>query len=222
MSDILDALKEKYSEEIGLSFTLFEVLSFLIYLMAVYTVMSASDSGVWGSILYKSVGDLLLSDGAVMAKVRVVDFLCAGALTLLTTAAYRKISGIVYRYLATLKNMEDYVERIKGRYHVDAMGGAAMRIYIANVANEQKHEHMKRITLANGVGLISLVLVISSVLGLANPNVADFAIFGSGILLLCLMQWAVFTKYTAQVIPRLVLERLARNENVEFGDELEQ
>lgn len=221
MSDILDVLKEKYSEEVGLSFTFFEVLSFLVYLIAAYTVMCTSGSGVWELILYKSVGDLLTSEEAIITKVRVMDFLSSGALTLLTISAYRKVSGISYRFLASLKNMEDYVEEIKGKYQVESMGGAAMRIYIANTANKQKNEHMKRITLANGVGLLSLVLIFSSLLGLANPNIADFAIFGSGLLLLCFMQWAVFAKYTAQVIPRLVLERMARNENVKFGDEMQ-
>lgn len=221
MSDILEVLKEKYSEEVGLSFTFFEVLAFLVYVIVVYTVTCSSDTGVWDSILYKSVGDLLLSEGAIITKVRVMDFLYSGALTLLTISAYRKVSAVSYRYLASLKNMEDYVEKIKAKYQVENMGGAAMRIYIANEASEQKNEHMKRITLTNGVGLLSLVLVISSVLGLMNPNNADFAILGSGMLLLCFMQWTVFKKYTAQVIPRLVLERLARNENVKFGDEIQ-
>lgn len=162
MSDIFDVLKEKYSEEVGLTFTFFEVLAFLVYLIAVYTVTCTSDSGVWESILYKSVGDLLLSDEAILTKVRVLDFLYSGALTLLTISAYRKISRASYTFLASLKNMEDYVEKIKAKYPVESMGGPAMRIYIANAANEQKNEHMKRITLANGVGLLSLVLIISS------------------------------------------------------------
>ena len=221
MADILDVLKEKYSEEVGLSFTFFEVLTFLVYLGAVYTVTRSSDSGVWGSILYKSVGDLLLSDQAILTKVRVLDFLYSGALTLLTISAYRKISRESYTLLASLKNMEHFVEKIRSKYPADSMGGPAMRIYIANAANEQKTEHMKRITLANGIGLLSLVLIISSLLGLVTPNIADFSILGSGVLLLCFMQWTVFAKYTAQVIPRLVLERLARNENVQFGDEMQ-
>lgn len=221
MSDILDVLKEKYSEEVGLSFTFFEVLAFLAYLIAVYTVACTSDSGVWGSVLYKSIGDLLLSDEAILSKVRVLDFLCSGALTLITISVYRKISSVSYTFFASLKNMEDYVEKIKSKYPVESMGGPAMRIYIASAAKEQKNSHMKRITLANGVGLLSLVLIVSSLLGLTTPNIADFAILGSGVLLLCFMQWSVFAKYTAQVIPRLVLERLARNENVQFGDEIQ-
>ncbi|WP_027390726.1 hypothetical protein [Chrysiogenes arsenatis] len=221
MSDIFDVLKEKYSEEVGLSFTFFEALAFLVYLIAIHALMCTGDGGVWGSILYKSVGDLLLSDEATLTKIRVLDFLCSGALTLLTISAYRKISRASYTFLASLKNMEDYVKKINSKYPVESMGGPAMRIYIANAANEQKNEHMKRITLVNGVGLLSLVLIISSLLGLATPNIADFAILGSGILLLCFMQWIVFAKYAAQVIPRLVLERLARNEKVQFGDEIQ-
>lgn len=221
MSDMLDVLKEKYSEEVGLSFTLFEVLSFLVYLISSHTIMSTSGSGVWELILYKSVDDLLIAEEAIITKVRIMDFLCSGALTFLTISVYRKVSGMSYKYLASLKNMADYVEEIKGKYQVESMGGAAIRIYIANTANKQKNEHMKRITLANGVGLLSLVLIFSSLLGLVNPNIADFAILGSGLLLLCFVQWAVFAKYTAQIIPRLVLERMARNENVKFGDELQ-
>jgi len=221
MSDILDMLKEKYLEEVGLSFTFFEALIFLVYLIAVYTVTCSGDTGVWESILYKSVSDLLISDDAIIFKVRVLDFLYSGALTLLTISVYRKVSGASYRYLASLKNMDDYVERIKAKYQVKDMGGSAMRIYIANEANEQKKEHMKRITLANGIGLLSLVLVISSLLGLLDPNRTDFVILCSGIVLLCIMQWFIFAKYTAQVIPRLVLERVARNESVRFGDEMQ-
>lgn len=221
MSDILDVLKEKYSEEVGLSFTFFEALIFLVYLIAVYTAACAGDSGVWGSVLSKSLGDLLFSDEAIIFKVRVLDFLFSGALTLLTISVYRKISGASYRYLSSLRNMDDYVDRIKAKYQEKDMGGPAMRIYIANEANEQKKEYMKRITLANGIGLLSLVLVVSSLLGLVNPNITDFVILCSGIASLCIMQWNIFAKYTAQVIPRLVLERVARNESVRFGDEMQ-
>ena len=74
MSEMLNAIKEKYSEEVGLSFTFFEALTFIVYLVVSYVIFCEEPSGVWGSVLTKSVEDILLADGSILAKARIADF----------------------------------------------------------------------------------------------------------------------------------------------------
>lgn len=219
MSDFLDLAKEKYSEEVGISFTFFQLLIFLLYLIVSYVVSNTNSAGAWNLILFKSIDDLFFDDKSIIYSARVVDFFASGLLTAITIFGYRKISNISYEYLSTLKNMEKYVENLKAKYDVNNMGGQAMRIYIANTAKEQKQEYMKNITTMNGMGLVLLAIVFSSIIGMLKPNLTDFIILVGGLAFSLFVQWFVFARYTSQVVPRLVLERMARGEDMQFGDE---
>lgn len=218
---MLDAIKEKYSEEVGLSFTFFEALTFLVYLVVSYVVFCEGANGVWGSVLIKSVDDVLLADSSIVINARVADFLISGILTYTTIFAYKKLSNSIYGYLATLRDMDEYVERVKQKYKNQTRGGQAMRLYIANTAKEQKQISLKKLTAIKGVGLVAMAIVVSSLIGLLKPNMTDFIILIGALVVVLIVQWSAFATYTSQVVPRLVLERLALDEDVKFGEELQ-
>jgi hypothetical protein len=222
MSNILDTLKEKYFEEVGLSFTFFEMLTFLMYVIVSYIFFCEPEAGIWNSLLFKSIDDILLSEGSVISKVRIADLLCSGLMTLSTIAGYKRFSGASYECLSTVKDMDEYVKKLREKYDIEKLGGQAMRIYIANAAKEQKQEYMKKIAIANGVGLISLVMAVSALIGFRALNRTDSGVLIVSLIVLFFMQWTVFAKYTSQVAPRLVLERMARGEDVKFGEEMQQ
>lgn len=221
MSEMLNAIKEKYSDEVGLSFTFFEALTFLVYLVVSYVVFCEESGGVWGSVLAKSVDDVLLADGSILAKARVADFLISGILTYVTIFSYKRIANLSYGYLAALKNMEEYVDRIKRKYKSESFGGQAMRLYIANTAKEQKQIHLKKLASIKGFGLVALAIAFSSLIGLLTPNLTDLLVLIGALIAVLIVQWTAFATYTSQVVPRLVLERLARDEDVRFGEELQ-
>lgn len=221
MSEMLNAIKEKYSEEVGLSFTFFEALTFIVYLVVSYVIFCEEPGGVWGSVLTKSVEDILLADGSILAKARIADFLISGVLVYATIYAYKKLENLSYGYLATLRNMEEYVDRLKRKYKSESFGGQAMRLYIANTAKEQKQIHLKKLTSIKGFGLVAIAIAFSSLIGLLTPNLTDFLVLIGAVVVVLIVQWSAFATYTTQVVPRLVLERLARNEDVRFGEELQ-
>lgn len=220
MFEMLDAIKEKYSDEVGLSFTFFETLTFFVYLVVSYVVFCEESGGVWGSVLTKSVDDVLLAGGSILSKARIADFLISGILTYVTIFAYKRIANLSYGYLATLKNMEEYVDRIKRKYKSESFSGQAMRLYIANTAKEQKQIHLKKLTSIKGFGLVALAIAFSSLIGLLTPNLTDLLVLIGALIVVFIVQWTAFATYTSQVVPRLVLERLARDEDVRFGEEL--
>jgi hypothetical protein len=221
MSDILDSIKQKYSEEIGWSFSFFEGISFLLYLVCTYEVLNEVGSGIWKQILMKSASSIFISEESILSNARILDYLISALLTILTVYGYRKIRSYVYEYLCSLKNLKTYVDKLKQQYTGSASDNQAMRIYIANEAKQQKDIHMKRITVINGFGLVFLSMVVSSVIGTLALEWVDFCILIISLTGVLFIQWQVFTIYTAQVVPRLVLERVARGDSVEFGDELQ-
>ena len=222
MSDILESIKAKYSEEVGWSFNFFEGASFLIFLVASYEILNESGTGVWEIILMKSASSIFSGDGSVLANARILDYLISFLLTIVAVSGYRKIRNYAYVFLSSLKGIEGYVDRLKLQYSNNDLKNQAMRIYIANEAKEQKNSYMRRLTAINGFGLIFLSISISSVVGILSPNWVDFGMIIAGVIGLIFVQWQVFTLYAAQVVPRLVLERMARGESVEFGDELQK
>ena len=138
-----------------------------------------------------------------------------------TIYAYKKLENLSYGYLATLRNMEEYVDRLKRKYKSESFGGQAMRLYIANTAKEQKQIHLKKLTSIKGFGLVAIAIAFSSLIGLLTPNLTDFLVLIGAVVVVLIVQWSAFATYTTQVVPRLVLERLARNEDVRFGEELQ-
>lgn len=220
MSDLLESIKQKYSEEVGWSFNFFEGATFMIYLVAAYEILCGSGIGFWKTILTKSVSSIFSGDDSILASARVIDYFIAAGVTIISVYLYRKIRFYSYGYLSSLKNLKAYVDRLKEQYSKNNMSSQAMRIYIANEAKEQKQLHMKKITTINGFGLISLGVVVSSIAGLSMFNLVDLLMLIVGVTGTLFVQWQVFALYTSQVVPRLVLERMAREEPVEFGDEL--
>jgi hypothetical protein len=224
MSDLLESIKEKYSEEVGWSFSFFEGITFLIFLIATYEALNGACMGIWQTILMKSASSIFSGDESILANARILDYLVSALLTIAAVYSYRKIKNYTYKYLSSLKNIKGYVDRLKQQYSKNDLSNQAMRIYIANEAKEQKNIYMRRLTSINGFGLIFLSIIASSVVGdlfLLMLNWVDFVMLIIGTVGILFIQWQVFTLYTAQVVPRLVLERVARGENVEFGDELQ-
>lgn len=117
--------------------------------------------------------------------------------------------------------MKEYVDRLKQKYKSESFGGQAMRLYIANTAKEQKEIHLKKLTSIKGFGLVALAVALSSLFGMLTPNMIDFLVLIGALVVVLIVQWSAFVTYTSQVIPRLVLERLARDEDVKFGEELQ-
>lgn len=221
MPEMLSAIKEKYSEEVGLSFTFFEALTFLVYLVVSYVVFCEGSGGVWGSVLIKNIDDVLLAESSILVKARVADFLISGILTYATIFAYKKLANSIYGYLATLRNMDEYVDCLKKKYKNESSGGQAMRLYIANTAKEQKQINLKKLTSIKGFGLVAIAISFSSLVGLLTPNLTDFVVLIGALVVVLVAQWFAFATYTSEVVPRLVLERLALNEDVKFGEELQ-
>jgi len=220
MNNIIDTIKEKYSEEVGISFTLFELLTFILYTCASYVLFCEEKNSVWGTILTKSIDAILFSDNSFIKKARVSDYIISLILTFVTVFLYKKASSLLYDRLAKIKNVEEYVDRVKNKYNIKNIDNQAMRIYMANAANEEKRMHLKKVTNIKGIGLLSFSIAVSSLLSVFTPNMIDFLALIGGLVMFLFVQWLVFASYTSQVVPRLVLEKLLRNEDVHFNDEL--
>lgn len=221
MADFLEIIKEKYSEELGWSFSFFEGVVFLIFLIVTYEILNGAKSGVWKTLLLKNASSIFSGEESILANARILDYLISALLTIAVVYGYRKIRCWIYKYLSTLHNFEEYILRLKKQYSSNNVNNQALRIYIANEAKEHKDIYMKRISSINGFGLIFLAIVVSSVFGLFIFNWADFGMLIIGIVGILIVQWQVFSLYSSQVVPRLVLERVARGESVDFGDELQ-
>lgn len=221
MTDLLESLKQKYSDDVGWSFSFFEGITYFIYLITSYEFMCGPHTGIWNNLLGQSVYKLLVGDSSIFASARVLDFLIAVGFSVGTVYTYGVIKRLAYGFLSSIKNLDDYVDKLKSQFESTDYGTQAMRIYIANEVREQKRQHMKHITMLNGFGLIALAAIVSAIVGLINTNYIDFSVLVLGLITLVLIQWLVFTHYILQIVPRLVFERVARGENVDFGDELE-
>lgn len=219
MPDILETIKQKYSEEVGWSFSFFEGIVFLVYLVSSYEVLCGSSNGVWKVVLTKTAASIFAGEGSIFSTARVIDFFIAGIFTMITVFMQERFRKAAYGYLSSLKNIDNYVSGLKIKYSSIGISNQAMRIYIANEAKEHKLLHMKRMSTINGFSLILISIVVSSFFGVLDFNLVDFSMLILGLIGFVFAQWRVFSIYTSQVVPRLVLERMAREETVKFGDE---
>lgn len=222
MPNIIESIKQKYSEEIGWSFSFFEGITFIIFLIVIYEILCGSYSSIWETILSKKVSKIITFKDYTLSNARIIDYFLSASSSFITIYIYRKIKLLSFNYLSSIKNLTNYVEKLKTKYSNIDLSNKAMNIHIANEAKEQKKIQLKRITVINGFGLIFLTIIITSAIGLISYNFVDFIMLTVGIIGICFIQWQSFTLYTAQVVPRLILERMAKGEPVEFGDEADQ
>ena len=221
MTDIFSILREKYTEDVGWSFSLFEIVSFTIYLFFVFNALKGNDAPIWKKMLTSKVYNMLAGSGSIYLDARVVDYLIALILTIITIYFFKYLQGKFYFYLSSIKNMNSYVKKLHAKYAQIEFDNHAIKIYIAKEANQDKNKYMKQISVVNGFGLISLTGFIASFSSFYNFYVFDFVFILFCLFSFLICQWLAFTRYVAQVMPRLVLERFAKNEHVSFGDEFD-
>lgn len=218
MSDFLWSIREKYAEDFGISFTFCQWLSFLLYLLMSRLVFAKNSDGYWGTLLCKSINEIFYGDNSLLLGVRVIDLFLSAAFVLVSIKVYGKARMFIYGFLSGIRDMRGYVDKIKNKLKIES-DSKLIRLHMANIAKEQKDSRMKRIQALNGLGFLSLVVFFSSAIGLSSPGVIDLAMLLAGLAAFFLLQWMMFSEYTSQVVPRLILERISREENFTFGEE---
>lgn len=219
MSSLTDAIKEKYSEDIGWSFTLFEIAVFFIYLTAIHSALTNPGASIWQALWSKSAYSIFVGPSSTLQTARAIDYLFAAALVAATKSIYRFVGKKVYDYLFRMRDMESYVRRLGDIYKKECPPSPALRLYIANEITEQKRIYMKRITSIHGFGLTLLGLCGTLLIGALTLHPIDLVVLIPAFSVVLAFEWRAFISYTAEVVPRMVLEKTLRGEDPGFGDD---
>jgi hypothetical protein len=222
MVDLIASFKEKYAEETGWSFSFFEFSAFALYLFFVSFLSESGAGGAWHQLLNSGLHDLALGDSSIFKKANIIEYFIAFISLLLTISIYRYIQSKIYDFLSTLSDMNGYVVRLKKKYKDVEQSGQAMRIYIAKEAANDKKKYMRQVSTLSGLGLLSISGFIATTPFILSMDLTNY--YSAVICLLAFLaaQWFAFSKYTSQVLPRLILEKEARGEAIEFGEGLRE
>lgn len=220
MVDLIASLKEKYAEETGWSFSFFEFAAFSLYLFFVSFLFENGPGGAWHQLLSSGLHDLAIGDSSIFKKANILEYIISLISLLATITLYRYFQSKIYDFLATIRDMNAYVDRLKKKHGDVGKSGQAMRIYIAKEAASDNKKHMRQVSTLSGLGLLSISGFIATMPFLLSPDLVNY--FSAIICLLTFLaaQWFAFAKYTSQVLPRIILEKEARDEAVEFGEGL--
>ncbi|RLK51083.1 hypothetical protein DFR31_0999 [Alkalispirillum mobile] len=220
MVDLIASLKEKYAEETGWSFSFFGFATFSLYLFFVNFLFENGTGRAWHQLLSSGLHDLAVGDSSIFKNANILEYIISLISLLATITLYRYFQSKIYDFLATIRDMNAYVDRLKKKHSDVVKSGQAMRIYIAKEAASDNKKHMRQVSTLSGLGLLSISGFIATMPFLLSPDLVNY--FSAIICLLIFLaaQWFAFAKYTSQVLPRIILEKEARDEAVEFGEGL--
>jgi len=223
--EFTEILKEKFAEDVGWSFSIFEILTFFLVSISLYRLGLGLKDGMWGFVTM-SISEVAFGDSSMVSKVRVIDYVLAGFVTIGTVQLYKCMKQKFFIFISRASKLKVYVNKISTQYANLQAQSVGARLAMANEARALKLEEMKRISLIDGIGLVALTSVFMSAVGLlfgwhsGLVNLIDLAVLSCATIGLGGIFWQTFRLYTARVVPHLVLERVMKNESVNYGDEL--
>lgn len=98
MSEIIDLIKKKYEEEIGLSFTVFESIVFFIYVIFVDDLFVNGRSGILFRIFSKNFSEIFFDSQSILLKSSITNYSIALLVTFLSILLYKKISKVLFSF----------------------------------------------------------------------------------------------------------------------------
>lgn len=217
--DILETLKSKYDEEIGRSFSFFEVVSFFIILVATYLMLTSGSKGVWSQLWDMSLIEITFGDDSIISRARVVDYLLSGLVTMAVAIIHKKVSKKLYEFFSSDETLNAYVKRIENNYKEEVSDNQSVRLYLANDARSRREALMKRMNSIKSSAMLSLSIFVSALMGLMGGAV-DITVSLIALLSIPILHWAVVSYYTSEVVPVLIYERVNRGESFVYGENL--
>ncbi|WOA32654.1 hypothetical protein [Alloalcanivorax xenomutans] len=222
MIDLIASFKEKYTEETGWSFSFFGFSAFALYLFFVSFLFESGAAGGWHHFINSGLYELTLGESSIFKNANILEYLIAFILLLLTVSFYRYVQSKIYDFLSALGDMSGYVEKLKEKYKDVEKSGQAMRIYIAKEAANDKKKYMRQVSTLSGLGLLSISGLMATAPFVLSMELTTYCSAAVCLMAFLSAQWFAFAKYASQVLPRLILEKEARGEAIEFGDGLRE
>jgi hypothetical protein len=207
MQEILDIAKQKYSDELGWRFTLFELITFAIYLSTFEILISKSPSSLLLlELLSLKLIDFIIWEDSLIANSKVGSLLLSLIATIITVRAYHHVSFFFFQAFSRVSGLRTYVERLLNKEENRPEPHGAKLIYAVNNARKKREHFMKGIASLNGLGLISITLLLVGASSFAHGISAGALSVFVPLLILIGIQWLVFSRYIKKIIPLLVIE----------------
>jgi len=219
MDKFLDYLKDKYSDEIGVAFSFFEILVFIIFLVVLTHLYSMHGDHVWGDLIFIKISTIFSGTGSIVDSIRIIDFIVALLTSFLTRMLYNKVKKKVFSFLEKLGNFDEYVQNLTSKYTDTPIENEAIRFYLASEQKQDKEKLFKQLSFFHGIGLLSFCLFITSVMGCFSFNAVDAITFFASLCIMLLVQWASFKFYVSKIVPKMVAESYLKGETIEISGE---
>lgn len=218
MADIIDGIKQKYIDDIGISFGVFEIITFFIYLVFSYNIFINEQYTTWANISYFSIDKIFIGDKSIIIESRIFEYMISAALTQFTVIFCKISRSKFYNLLYKILDTNSYLNSLRGRYKSIKSDNDAINILTANETKETIISRRKNVSVINGFILISSAMFITSSVGLTRNNDTDIIVFSFSILLYLLLHWLSFKVFAKDIIPLIVLEKVVRGEGIELAD----
>ncbi|MBD3886550.1 hypothetical protein IFO70_33290 [Phormidium tenue FACHB-886] len=221
MDELIKALREKYVKDLTSSLSLYRVIVFLLFLIALVIIPERKNESLWFEIAAVPLNAIISTSSPFVSRIVLLHIILGGVFTYLTGLLYKKIQIASFNFFASRRNFEGYIKKLRNRIESETTGNKTLDLYLIKDFKDELKLKKAFLYQIHIWGELVLVSSIISVMGCTKFNLADFLIGLLGVALILAIQRSAFSYYLSKIVPNLVVEGTFSNRTIEFDSALD-
>jgi hypothetical protein len=220
MSELLATLGSKYEREIGWTFTIFEIATFVLFVAASHIKLFGPGGSAWTVFLFEPLFTLSAAEDGLLRSIRGLDIAIGAVGLFAVRSIHRFVGEKTFGQMLKIKDLSNYMERLNQKANVDVPTNEAVRLYEVRKAEKDRDAALRRFRAVNGAGLLLSAIVVIALIDLIAipPPLAGAIVCLLGITGYLFIQWSAFTSHMRDVLPKVVLAERLKGGEVNYGD----